>query len=80
MGQEVTTATHLLQPNLVKGLTFRRLRGGSGQVDHFSSLLHFLTIFLNQLLVRLPLTRNNTVTGYAADWNNHSCIKLTLFV
>ena len=80
MGQEVTTATHLLQSNLVKSLTFRRLRCGSGQVDHFVALLHFLPVFLDQLLVRLPLARNNTVTGYAADWNNHSCIKLTLFV
>ena len=80
MGKEVTTATHFLQPNLVKSLAFRRLRGGSSQVYHFVALLHFLAIFLDQLLVRLPLARDNTITRYAADWNNHSCIKLTLFV
>jgi len=80
MGKEVTTAAHFLQPDIIKSPTFRGLRGGSGQVHHFIALLHFLAIFLDQLLVRLPLARDNTITRYAADWNNHSCIKLTLFV
>ena len=80
MGKEVTTAAHFLQPNLVESLPFCGLRSGSGQIHHFVALLHFLAIFLNQLLVGLPLARDNTITRYTADWNNHSCIKLTLFV